>query len=65
MHVRERTAERRAPQGSPDWVADWWMPASPGAPVDADLPALLAPQPPPVIEVMGRPDAAKPAAAAR
>jgi hypothetical protein len=63
MQVREREAERSIPQDSPDWVSDWWMPAGSPAQPDADLAALLAPQPPAVIQVMGRrPDAERAAA---
>ena len=65
MQVREQTVERQAPaEVSPDWVADWWMPATLPAEPDADLAALLAPQPPRAIRVMGRPRSAAPAAAA-
>lgn len=65
MQVGEQTAERQAPaRVSPDWVADWWMPATRQAEPDADLAALLAPEPPRAIQVMGRQRTAAPAAAA-
>lgn len=61
MRVRQRTAVRATPQGSPDWVADWWIPVVEARPVDADLPALLVPQPS-ALEVVGRVSTPEPAA---
>lgn len=57
MQVRERTsnpATPTTPVGSPDWVADWWIPAAQPKPADADLPALLVPQPVIDLRVTGR-----------
>lgn len=56
MHVAERTPAGTPP--SPDWVSDWWIPADdPGrvAPADRDLAALLAPEPKPAMQLVGRP----------
>lgn len=63
MQAGERTARRVTQHVSPDWVADWWMPVAPARPRDADLEALLTPQPPAVIEVVGRPRETERAAA--
>jgi hypothetical protein len=65
MQVSEQAAERHIAQDPPDWVADWWMPATEAAALDADLAALLDPEPPRAIQVMGRPREAEPAAACR
>ena len=64
MQVLESPADERALAASPEWVADWWMPAVEARPVDVDMPALLVPEPPPAIEVIGRPTAAERAATA-
>ncbi|HZS14735.1 MAG TPA: hypothetical protein VFC09_09070 [Candidatus Dormibacteraeota bacterium] len=57
MRVLDETSGVRVPFASPEWVADWWTPPARPEPVDADLAALHLPEPPPVIEVVGRPAA--------
>ena len=57
MHVLQAPAETQGTAESPEWVADWWIPAPDRAEPepDVEMSTLLGPEPVVRIEVAGRP----------